>query len=115
MNDENRGFRVFYRDYVNGVSISSATPEWLAADRVGPLAESLLQHADNFLGVVDGNDLIVQAYLDDDEKTVFLELLYPENPGAMRLDLPWADAIDILSDLPEEFSEELLPGARYVG
>jgi hypothetical protein len=114
MHDQ-RSFRVFYRDYVNGVAVPSSAPETLAADRVGPLAEALLQHADNFLGVVDRNELIVQAYLDDDEQQVFLELLYPENQGLMRLVLNWADAVDLLAALPDEFDESLLPGADYIG
>lgn len=107
-------FKVFYRDYVNGVNISSAQPEALPGDRVAPLAETLLQHADNFLGVVDSNDLILQAYLDDDEQSVFLELVYPEGRGAMRLQLPWADAVELLAALPAEFNEGLLPGAQFI-
>ena len=107
-------FKVFYRDYVNGVNISSAQPEALAGDRVAPLAEALLQHADNFLGVVDKNDLILQAFLDDDEQSVFLELLYPEGQGAMRVQLPWADAVELLDRLPAEFDESLLPGAQFI-
>lgn len=107
-------FKVFYRDYVNGVAISSAEPESLAGDRIAPLAEALLQHADNFLGVVDRNDLILQAFLDDDEQTVFLELLYPEGKGAMRLQMNWADAVDVLAKLPAEFDESLLPGSQFI-
>lgn len=109
-----RIFKVFYRDYVNGVSISSMRPESLAADRVAPLAESLLQHAENFLGVVDANDLVLQAYLDDDEQSVFLELLYPENQGLMRLNVSWAEAVELLGSLPAEFDESLLPGAQFI-
>lgn len=114
MSESNTVFKVFYRDYVNGVAIKSSEPEELAADRVAPLAEALLQHADNFLGVVDKNDLIMQAYLDDDEQTVFLELLYPEGQGAMRLQMNWADAVDVLARLPAEFDESLLPGAQFI-
>jgi len=112
-------FKVFYRDYVNGVAISSSQPEELPGDRIAPLAEALLQHADNFLGVVDRNELILQAYLDDDEQTVFLELLYPEGRGpesrdGVRLQMSWADAVDVLANLPGEFDESLLPGAQPV-
>lgn len=107
-------FKVFYRDYVNGVAISSSEPEELAGERIAPLAEALLQHADNFLGVIDRNDLILQAYLDDDEQSVFLELLYPEGQGAMRLQMNWADAVDVLAKLPAEFDESLLPGGQFV-
>ena len=53
-------YRVFYRDYVHQVSISSTQPEPLAAGRLGALAEQLLQHADNFLGVVDDQENILQ-------------------------------------------------------
>ncbi len=107
-------FRVFYRDYVNDVSISSARPESLAAERIAPLAETVLQHADNFIGVVDANELVLQLYLDDDESSVFLELLYPEGQGMLRLNLPWEQAVAVLRDLPEAFDEGLLPGAQFI-
>lgn len=115
MIEKERSFRVFYRDYVNEVNVSSAAPQALDADRVGPLAEALLQHADNFLGVVDDKDTILQAYLDDDEQSVFLELIYHESPGCLRLNLPWAEALERLTELPDEFDDSLLPGASYIG
>ena len=61
-------FKVFYKDYVNDVAIKSSEPEELSGDRIAPLAEVLLQHADNFLGIYDGKDTLLQAYLDDDEQ-----------------------------------------------
>lgn len=109
-----RVFRVFYRDYVNDVSISSAQPESLLADRIASLAETVLQHADNFLGVVDANEMVIQLYLDDDESSVFVELLYPENKGMLRLNMPWDEAVSLLADLPQEFDESLLPGAQFI-
>ncbi len=107
-------FAVFYRDYVNDVVIPSSRPEELDAARIRPLAEQLLQHADNFLGIVDASDLILHAYLDDSEQRVTLELLYPESGGAMRLTLEREAALHVLADLPLQFDEKLLPGAQYV-
>ncbi len=108
-------FKVFYKDYVNDVAIKSSEPEELSGDRIAPLAEVLLQHADNFLGIYDGKDTLLQAYLDDDEQTVFLELQYHEQQGGLQSKLPWADAFDILARLPAEFGDELLPDAKYIG
>ena len=107
-------FKVFYHDYVSGAAISSAQPEPLAADRIAPLAEALLQCADNFLGVMDKQGLVLQAYLDDDEQSVFLELLYPDDAGAMRLKLACDEAMALLAVLPDEFDESLLPGAQFI-
>jgi len=107
-------FSVFYKDYVNDVAILSSEPEPQAADRIGPLAEVLLQHADNFLGVIDKNDQILHAYLDDDEQSVILELLFPEDAGSMRLKCPRNDAMAILMTLPAAFTETLLPGAQFI-
>lgn len=115
MNPQEVMYRVFYRDYVNQVSVSSSAPEPLPASRVAALAEALLQHADNFLGVCDAQETILQAYLSDDEQSVLLELLYPESSGVLRLSMSWADAVELLSDLPAEFSDALLPGASYLG
>lgn len=114
MAKEARVLRVFYRDYVNDVAISSANPEPLPADRIGPLAEIVLQHADNFIAVMDANELVIQLYLNDAESAVQVELLYPENAGMLRLDMPWEQAISLLADLPDEFDESLLPGGQFI-
>lgn len=109
-----RVVRVFYRDYVNDVSIRSSAPESLLAERLVPLAERLLVSVDNFLGVVDRHDTILQCYLNDDHDEVVLELVVPEQPGCLRQTLPRAQALQRLADLPERFDETLLPGALHV-
>ena len=106
--------RVFYRDYANAVSISSAQPEALARDRIIPLAERLLSDADNFLGLVDASDAILQCYRADDGDDVTLELIYPEASGCLRLTLPHDRALAILDNLPETFDQSLLEGAQYI-
>lgn len=114
MENRQRAFRVFYRDYVNDVAISSANPESLAADRIAPLAEIVLQHADNFIAVMDANELAIQLYLNDDESAVRVELLYPESGGMLRLGMPREQAMALLANLPDEFDESLLPGGQFI-
>ena len=109
-----RVMQVFYRDYVNAVTISSAQPEALPANRVVPLADRLLVPGDNFLGVVDRNDVILQCYVADDPADITLELVYPEASGCLRLTLPRDQAFDRLDALPELFDESLLQGAQYI-
>ncbi len=107
-------FRVFYRDYAHGVSIASSQPEALVAGRVRALAERLLDHPDNFLGVVDRNDTILQSYCADRPNQLVLELIYPEASGCLRLELARAEAFELLANLPAEFDDSLLPGAQYL-
>jgi hypothetical protein len=107
-------FRVFYRDYAHGVSIASSQPEALAAGRVRPLAERLLDDPDNFLGVVDRNDAILHSYGADRPGHLVLELIYPEASGCLRLQLARDEALELLATLPAEFDESLLPGAQYL-
>ena len=109
-----RVYRVFYRDYLNDVSIKSSEPESLLADRVVPLAEQLLVSADNFLGVVDRHDTILQCYLNDDSDEVVLELVMPEQPGCLRCILPRTTAMRRLAELPETFDAVLLPEAEQI-
>ncbi len=109
-----RTLQVFYRDYANEVTISSARPEPLQANRMVALAERLLVSADNFLGVVDRHDVILQCYVADDPGDVTLELVYPEASGCLRLTLPRERAFDCLDRLPEQFDESLLQGAQYI-
>lgn len=109
-----RVLQVFYRDYINAVTISSAQPEALQADRIVPLADRLLMPGDNFLGVVDRNDVILQCYVADDPADITLELVYPEASGCLRLTLPRGQALDRLDALPDLFDESLLQGAQYI-
>jgi hypothetical protein len=109
-----RVLRVFYRDYVNAVTITSSQPESLAAGRVSALAERLLVSEENFIGVVDRNDVILQGYVADQDDGIVLEMLYPEASGCLRLTLPRADAMALLCDLPEVFDESVLMGAQYI-
>jgi len=110
-----RVLRVFYRDYEHGAAVSSLQPESLLADRIVPLAERLLQHADNFLGVFDSGELVLQVYPGDEPDAVILEIVYPEDKGLLRRQLPRPEALALLSELPETFTEDLLPGAQYIG
>ena len=109
-----RVLQVFYRDYINAVTISSAQPEALPANRIVPLADRLLVPGDNFLGVVDRNDVILQCYVADDPAEITLELVYPEASGCLRLTLPRGQALDRLDALPDVFDELLLQGAQYI-
>ena len=111
---KSREFKVFYRDYKHDVSISSASPEPLAIDRLAPLAERLLADPDNFLGVEDENHTVLQLYASEDG-SVILELLYPESDGCLRLRRTRQQAMEILCKLPAVFEDGLLPGANYIG
>lgn len=103
-------YSVFYRDYAYDVAISSAKPESLLGSRVAPLAERLLVNEDNFLGIVDRNDVILQAYLDGPD-VVVLELLRPDSASCLRLTVNLALALELLGNLPDVFDAETLPGA----
>jgi len=109
-----RSFRIFYRDYLNDIAISSLQPESLPAERLAPMAETVLQHADNYFGVVDAEEAVLQLYLDDDESSVIVELLYPESQGMLRRSMPIEQAFALLADLPDPFDESLLPGAQFI-
>ena len=103
-------FSVFYRDYAHDVAISSTKPESLLGSRVAPLAERLLVNEDNFLGIVDRNDVILQVYLDRPD-VVVMELLRPESASCLRSTATLAEALVLLGSLPDVFDVETLPGA----
>ena len=109
---EQGNFQVFYCDFVRDQAISSSRPEPLAAERLRPLAETLLVAEDNYLGVVDAADTILQLYLSGREMTV--ELIFPDSQGVLQARMPVEEALALLERLPETFDEGLLPGAHYV-
>lgn len=110
-----RTLRVFYRDYASAASVPSSRPEALAVERIAALAARLWDSADNFVGVVDRNDVILQGYRDDSGDAIVLELLYPEADGCLRLRMPDDRALALMADLPDLFDASLLEGARYIG
>lgn len=107
-------FRVFYQDYHGGMAVSSAQPERLGRSHLRPLAESLLAAEDNYLGVIDAEEQILQLYLADEPGKVQLELLYPEGEGMLWVRLDRTEALALLDRLPEHFESSLLPGAQYL-
>jgi len=111
---DHRSFRVFYRDYLNDVCITSSRPESLPVSRIVPLAQRLLVANENFLGIVDRNDVVLQCYSADDPAKLMLELIYPEASGCLRLAMPRAQALDFLDHLPDVFDDALLQGAQYI-
>ena len=108
-----RGFNIYYCDFVHDSSISSSKPEFLAADRLVSLAEHLLAAEDNYLGVFDDEDNILQFYLSG--KDMVVELLYADAKGMMQAKMPIESGMELLGSLPDRFTEELLPGASYIG
>lgn len=108
-----RVLRVFYRDYERGVTIGSTHPEALAVERIEPLARRLLVAGENFLGVVDRNDVILQCYPGDAPDDIVFELVYPEATGCLRLVVLREEAFARLNALPGQFDESLLQGAQY--
>lgn len=106
-------FGVFYRDYAHEVVISSAKPESLLAERIPALAGRLLVNEDNYLGIVDRNEVILQLYLDDDDQVV-MELLRPDAPGCLRSTVTLAEALERLSKLPDCFEPSLLHDAELI-
>jgi hypothetical protein len=112
MAQKQRVFGVFYHDYVNEVAINSTQPESLLATRIPDLARRLLVAQDNYLGVVDRNDVILQLYRDGEEAVA--ELLKPDVAGCLRARMTLAASLDLLGRLPEMFGVDLLPGAEWV-
>jgi hypothetical protein len=114
MTGKQRVFGVFYRDYAHEVAVSSAHPESLLAERIPALAERLLVSEDNYLGVVDRNDVILQLFREDDSR-VEVELLRPNNPAYLHCVMSLPEALTLLAHLPEVFDASLLPGAELIG
>ena len=109
-----RSFSVFYRHYEHDVTIKSTEPEILAADRLAAVAEHLLSSEDNFFGILDNGDAILQLYLDDDGSIV-AELIYPDVDGCFRARMSLQEVTTLLGRLPSVFTEDLLPGAQFIG
>lgn len=101
-------YKVFYRDYVRDEVVSSTQPTSMLGEKIPELAQRVLQHADNFIGIYDQKDTILQAYLDDDEQQVEVELIYPEGQGEYSRTLPYDEAFSILQNLPPVFNKDLL-------
>lgn len=106
--------RVFYRDHRAGVSVASSRPEAIRVDKIRALAERVLVPGDNFLGLVDRNDVILQCYVAEDPVEITLELIYPDASGCLRLTLARERALVRLDELPDVFDESVLPGAQYL-
>ena len=76
--------------------------EWhihLAADRLAAVAEHMLTSPDNFFGVLDNGDAILQLYLEDDGSIV-AELIYSDVDGCFRACMSLQEATTLPLCLP---------------
>lgn len=117
-------FAVFYRAAAWGEQVQSHAPRQVSRDGLRELAEALFGDAgqaaaEDYLGIIDGTDLILQAYPDDatagePASALVVELLYPEADAGLRTRLGRTEFLRLLAALPARFDEGLLPGAQYV-
>jgi hypothetical protein len=105
-------FKVFYQDYGTGEAVSSAQPRGLLRDALAPLAERLLSVPDNYLGVIDLDDRVLQCYGADTPGRVVVEFLLADGRGGWQAELGLDAVLELLRDLPEGLSADLLPDAR---
>ncbi len=100
---QQRVFKVFYRDELNGQAVASTNPQSMLLMNIPELAERILQHADSFIGIIDTNDTILQLYLDGEDQ-VMLEMIFPNAVEGHVEPYAYQDALRKINGLPAQFS-----------
>ncbi len=105
--------RVFYDCPAIGRAVDGSTPLALDTASAVALAKKFLSSAkpEDFFGLIDDRSTVLQMYLDAADG-VWLEVPAPEQSGSFGATLKVAEAVDLLAELPKEFSSDTVPGAK---
>ena len=91
-------YKVFYLNYKNNEEIPSSSPKTMTKENILEKIEILNEHNDNFLGIIDSNNVTLQFRVDT-ESRIWAEIPIPEKKGSYGAKIEYHEVVTILKDL----------------
>lgn len=108
-------FYVFYCRHRTGDEIASHAPVPMAMDRIAALAGDVLEENGDFLGLVDGDDCVLQfiylASSEDDARPIRMELPDVQRRQDLIRYISNVELCEILNNLPDQLTIDVMTKA----
>lgn len=106
-------YRVFYLFDRAGESLSSASAIEMSARAIREQLLPRLQTEDDYLGIIDPHDNVLQILCEPDAERFWVELPVDAAKASYGRHMGLAEVTDLLKDLPAVFDREAIPGLEY--
>lgn len=106
-------YRVFYFFARSQEVLSSASPVEMSARSIREQLLPRLQSEDDYLGIIDARDNILQILREPGEGSFWIELPIDEAKASYGRHMSFAEMDDLVASLPQVFDRDQIPGLRY--
>lgn len=106
-------YRVFYLINRSGESVSSASAVEMTAKMICELMLDRLQSEDDYLGLLDAGDRVLQILPEPDQARYYVEVPLDAAKASYGRHVDRQELEALILDLPESFDEQSIPGLSY--
>ena len=105
--------KMFYADYCEGKRIDSSEAWTRTKEEILHSMDCVLHVPENFLGIIDGNDVTLQFMVNDD-KTVQVDIPQVDRQGSLTMPANLNDCLDLVRAIGENIDVEAIEGLEFV-
>jgi hypothetical protein len=106
-------YRVFYLFDRAGESLSSASAIEMSSQAIREQLLPRLQTADDYLGIIDPHDNVLQILCEPNDDRFWVELPVDAAKASYGRHMMLDEVVDLLRALPAVFDREAIPGLEY--
>lgn len=105
-------FKFFYTDYSTDKSVRSDEAVSETVDNVIEHMKAMLKEEDNFIGLIDENNLMIQFMVEDDG-SICIDVPMHDRKGSLAKNADLNEAIDVVLSLKDEIVWEEIDGLEF--
>jgi len=105
-------FKFFYTDYANNKDVRSDEAVSETLDNIIGHMQQMLQEPDNFIGLIDENNLMLQFMVEDDG-SICVDVPMHEQKGSLTKNATLTESIDIVRELNQEIPFDEIDGLEF--
>jgi hypothetical protein len=105
-------FKLFYTDYTNDKHIKSDEAITATIKEIGTYMSNLLHEPDNFLGIIDDNEVMLQFMVENDG-SICVDLPVDERKGSFTKHTDLNSCLQLIASLPEIIELDKIDGLTF--
>ena len=105
-------FKLFYTDYTEDKHLRSDEAESATVEKIIDCMNKLLHEPDNFIGIIDSNDVMLQ-FMVEDNGTICIDAPIHERKGSFTKDADLSECIEIVTALQKNIVLEKINGLEF--
>lgn len=105
-------FKIFYADYAEDQHISSDEAQSASLVDIVECMHNLLAEPDNFIGLIDSNDVMLQFMVEEDG-AILIDAPVNDRNGSFMKSAKLSECIEVVRGLRATIEIEKIPGLEF--